>query len=137
MKNILLFLFIILASYSCRKDENKQEIISDLIVQTEVSNENIIFNVSSEKMYGTTGYEIIYCEKLRKNKIYIHFKNIKVPDAGLTVISPAICKINLGNLDHGTYEVTFKSNNKKNKGHLYVDANVDLEIASDGNVKTN
>lgn len=135
MKSILYLAVLILLISSCNKDYEVQSIDTDLLVSAGLENEKIGLGIESERMYPTSGHEITYSDKIRKNEIYIKFKNINAPAGGLTVLAPATCSIDLGELEKGEYKITFELNKKKTNGKLIVGSNAELTIESDSNVK--
>ncbi len=135
MKSILYLAVLFFLISSCNKDYEMQNIDTDLLVSAGVENEKVGLGIESERMYPTPGHEITYCDKVRKNEIYIKFKKIHAPAVGLTVLAPATCSIDLGELENGEYKITFELNKKKTNGKLIVGSNVELTIDSGSNVK--
>lgn len=135
MKSILYLAVCFFLIASCNKDYEVQNIDTDLLVSAGVVNDKIGLGVESERMYPTPGHEITYCEKVRKKEIYVKFKKINSPAGGLTVLAPATCSIDLGELENGEYKITFELNKKKTYGKLIVGSNVELTLDSGSNVK--
>jgi hypothetical protein len=96
MKSILYLAALFFLISSCNKDYEVQNIDSDLLVSAGIVNDKVGFDVESERLYPTTGHGITYCDKVRKNEIYVKFKKINAPAVGLTVLAPATCSIDLG-----------------------------------------
>jgi len=111
------------------------KIDSDILVSITKVDNDILISAQTERDYSTLGHQIAFCEKVKKKEIYIEFKKVKVPAAGLTALGPATCNIDLGNIENGEYSVTFKLNKKKTKGKLIVGTSTQLYIDSGGNVK--
>lgn len=135
MKSILYLAALFFLISACNKDYEVQNIHSDLLVSAGVVNDKVGFGIESERMYPTPGHEITYCDKVRKNEIYVKFKKINAPAGGLTVLAPATCSIDLGQLENGEYKITFELNKKKTNGKLIVGSTVELTIDSGSNVK--
>jgi len=135
MKRILFLAALFFLISSCKKDYEVQNIDTDLLVSAGVENEKVGLGIESERMYPTPGHEITYCDKGSKNEIYIKFKKINAPAGGSTVLAPASCSIDLGELENGEYKITFELNKKKTNGKLIVGTNVELTIDSGSNVK--
>lgn len=135
MKTIVYLAILSFLFNACNKDFKSQKIDSDLLVSAQKLNEDISLNAETEKRYPSAGYQITFSEKVRKNEIYIEFKKVNVPKVGLTVLEPATCSINLGNLENGEYNVTFELDRKKTKGKLIVGPTTVLNLDAGGNVK--
>jgi len=135
MKSILYLAALFFLISSCNKDYEVQNIDSDLLVSAGIVNDKVGFDVESERLYPTTGHGITYCDKVRKNEIYVKFKKINAPAVGLTVLAPATCSIDLGILENGEYKITFELNKKKTNGKLIVGSTGELTIDAGSNVK--
>lgn len=135
MKN-LVFLFVLFFLFgSCKKDYKVEKIDSDVLVSANQTSEGIIIHAETEKIYSCIGHQITYCEKVRKNEIFIEFKKVKIQEVCLMALGPATSRINLSDLANGEYNVTFELNKKKTKGKLKIGTTTELIIDSGGNVK--
>jgi hypothetical protein len=137
MKKIFSVVALLLLINACAKDFELQNIDSELFVAAELSNNQVVINVQSEKIYPSGGYQITYNDKVRKNEICIDFKKLQVPDAGFAVLYPATCSIDLGKLEKGAYQIKFKLNKQETNGNLVIDTAADLTLEAGGNVKLN
>ena len=137
MKSILYLAVLFILICSCKKDYEVQDIDTDLLVSVSSANDKVSFDVESERRFSTSGYTITYSHKVQSNEICVKFKKINVPTEGLTVLTPAKCSIDLGELENAEYKVTFELNKKKTNGKLIVGSTVELTIDSGGNVKPN
>lgn len=134
--NNLIFLFVVFFLFSsCNKDLNEVNIDSDILISTEKNDQNVLLNASTEKHYPTLGYQIRYREQVKDKEIKIEFIEVIAPEVGLTALGPARCSINLGDLEHGAYDITFELNQVETKGKLIVGTTAELTIESGGNVK--
>lgn len=137
MKKIFSVVALLFLINACSKDFELQNIDSDLIVAAELSNNQVIINVQSEKIYPSGGYQITYNDKVRKNEICIDFKKMQVPEAGFAVLYPATCSIDLGKLEKGEYQIKFNLNKQETNGNLVIGTAADLTLEAGGNVKLN
>lgn len=135
MKKVIFLLSLLFIVGSCKKDYELEKIDSDILVEIGKNDSGVIIHGETERVYSCFDHQIIYCEKTRKDEIYVQFKKVKIPNMCLTALGPAGCTIELGNLDDGEYSVTFELNNKKTKGKLKVGATTELTLDSGGNVK--
>lgn len=135
MKTLFYFFTLTTFLLSCNKDYDIVRIQSDIIVSSEKVNNDVVINAETDKQYSTLGHEILFCNKTGKSDVLIEFKKIKSPHTGLTALGPAKCSVNLGRLESGEYDLTFKLNKTKTKGKLIVGDSTLLTIEQGGNVK--
>src|SRR5699024_9752374 len=96
MRKLVLLSTLFLLLISCNKDFEMIKIDSDILVSITKVDNDILISAQTERDYSTLGHQIAFCEKVKKKEIYIEFKKVKVPAAGLTALGPATCNIDLG-----------------------------------------
>lgn len=66
----------------------------------------------TERIYGCINYGIDYYVIKAANSIKIKFSSIVISDICLTALGPASCRIKLGELSEGTYNLNLEVNGK-------------------------
>lgn len=92
---------------------------------------NVIFVFFSETFYPTTGYEIRHTTNLSKYHALIVLRDIEEPLAGLTMLTPAICSLELPLPDGYVFPVDIAVEDKVTYGKLMASSDYFyFEIAS-------
>jgi len=135
MKKILiLFLFSIFLFQSCKKEDSFTEAItSDIIISLfeEIDSTGNTFEMkcATEKIYNCSNFGIQTNYRIDGEDINIEFEKIIIPAICQTATGPAKSRINLENLENGTYNIEIKVGNKNNTGKLVVsDHSFNIEI---------
>lgn len=121
---------------SCKKNIYESPIDSEIIVNAVEIDGSIHILASTEKLYPSTGFTICNSKSKTGSKISIKFKHIEEPEAGFTVLAPATCEIDLGNLDESEYSMKFKLNGQTTSAILHTNP-LKIEMSEAGNVKLN
>ena len=135
MKSLFLLAMLFFIIISCSKDYETISIDSDIIVSAEKVGDAVVLNAETEKYYATLGHKITFNKKVKNNEIYVKFREVKVPNVGLTTLGPALCSINLDALKNGKYPIIFDHDNIETKGKLTVGASLELSIEPGSNVR--
>ncbi|HRO76879.1 MAG TPA: hypothetical protein PLP27_12115 [Crocinitomicaceae bacterium] len=135
MKKILLVTSILFLINSCNKAYKLENIDSDLLAYVNSETENPTLIVITEKTYPSSGYQITHYKRISKKEIYVKFKKISVPSAGLAVITPAMFVFDLKKLSNEEYDVVFELDKKKTKGKITIGTSVELTLESGSNIK--
>ncbi|MBU0486523.1 MAG: hypothetical protein KKA07_03055 [Bacteroidetes bacterium] len=121
---VKIFLLLILAVAACKKDAQKVEIESDVLVDfhEEINNGIRSFHLEFETVeeFGSSGYYIDNSCKVTGDKININLKGIIVPERGFCVIMPATCAMELSNCQEAEYSLSIKMHGKKSKGSIII-----------------
>ena len=104
-----------------------------MIELNESSDGILSIQVSTEKIYGVTGNQILYSISTNNNTIKIHFK--KINEVGiLTALGPATTTINLSDLKKDKYHIKFKLNSITTNGELSINP-LKLTLKNEINIK--
>lgn len=136
MKKFVVIFILLFTATSCKKDYQLENIDSDIWVSVVANGSDIIINAKTGREYTCNNFGIKYCLRTNKDRIYVGFKKIQVPDFCLTSLGPATCNIAIPELKNGEYPITFELNNRETKGTLLIGNTVELILNAGGNVKT-
>jgi len=109
-----------LSSFTVKSQNNNLQYLpinSDIILnmQENIDEENKFLELAlqTEKKYSNSNNFIKYNLNQTRGQIHIELLEIQIPIIQTTAVGPARCKINLGYLENGDYELTIKHQKKE------------------------
>lgn len=84
------------------------------------NSKKVVLHCRTERIYGCMNYGIDYSVIKTANNFRIKFSRIIISEICLTALGPATNRINLGELNNGTYNLTLEVNGKEESAALIV-----------------
>ncbi len=120
-KGLIFLIFILICQNIFTADK---KIDSDILIKmdevVDSVDSKLYLHCETEREYKNYNYQIGKSIDKQPGRINIEFNSIIIPDIVSPALGPARTKIDLGNLEEGTYELEIKVEGEKSYGYLTV-----------------
>ena len=128
VRNLLPILGIASLTISCQSsdEETHERISGDVLVSVENSEGLVALEFETEEIYPCYNYYLDYELARGDHQFTVRLKKLVKPALCQRATGPARVRVDLGSLEHGHYDLTFKLNGSQSTAHLTIDSNTNF-----------